>query len=150
MLNFLLRCWVCNWVVSIWVMDTDEIKHRKRSKFLFKICSENGFRYSEESPWKAPWKVKNLIWALAWRRSLLNRPAGKTEANSWQEAMQKRISGDSRTCCNSILTIWLFVELQTVFQVEGLSWLLRLMFHVTEITEFHAVFFSVKGMILLC
>lgn len=149
MLNFLLRCWVCNWVVfGSWTRMRSSTEKGLNS--CSKFCSENGFRYSEESPWKAPWKVKNLIWALAWRRSLLNRPAGKTEANSWQEAMQKRISGDSRTCCNSILTIWLFVELQTVFQVEGLSWLLRLMFHVTEITEFHAVFFSVKGMILFC
>lgn len=41
-------------------MDADEIKHPKESKCLFKISSENRFHYSEESPCKAPQKVKNL------------------------------------------------------------------------------------------
>lgn len=30
-------------------MDADEIKHQKGPRFLFKIYSENGFHYSEES-----------------------------------------------------------------------------------------------------
>lgn len=30
-------------------MDADEIKNQKGSKCLFKIYSENGFHYSEES-----------------------------------------------------------------------------------------------------
>lgn len=57
-------------------MDANEIKHQEGSRFLFKIYSENGFHYSEESSWKVLQQVKNLVVAFP---LTVGGPAGKIE-----------------------------------------------------------------------
>lgn len=84
---FLLKCWVCNWWWSVSVMDADEIKHQKGPRFLFKIYSENGFHYSEESSWKALQQVKSLVEAFP---LILGGPAGKdgiVGQKSWRKEL---------------------------------------------------------------
>lgn len=90
-------------------MGADEIKHQKRSRFLFTIYSENGFCYSEESSLKALREVKKLVEAFP---LTLGGPAGKTEWNNWPEVVQKRIKWAH---CHSKI----FVELPIFFQVKG-------------------------------
>lgn len=93
-------------VFESWVQMRSSTK--KDLGLLFKIYSENGICYSEESSIKALRQVKKLV-----ETSLLSLdgPAGKTEWNNWPGVMQKRIKW---SCCHSKI----FVELLILFQVK--------------------------------
>lgn len=133
MLNFLSRCWVSNWwvVFGSWMQMRSSTK--KVSKSLLKVDSIILNNLKERLPGK--WKILSELWL---RGACIY--CGCT--NSWQEIMQKRISGDSWASCSSVLTTWLLNELQTVFQVGGLFWLLRMMFYVTDHWTSCSIFFS--------
>lgn len=121
MLNFLSRCSVSNWwvVFGSWMQMRSSTK--KVSKSLLKVDSIILNNLKERLPGK--WKILSELWL---RGACIYCEC----TNSWQEITQKRISGDSWASCSSVLTTWLLNELQTVFQVGGLFWLLRMMFYV--------------------
>lgn len=70
----------------------DEIKHYGLKSFQNLSWKWIPFHYSEESPWSAPQKAKNLMQAVVWRHSLLlwmGQQERQKEPRSWPGIMQE-------------------------------------------------------------